>query len=61
MIIIFIILTDWLINRRHCQLQWQAGALAIREKINTAIQDMPPVNEITELLRGTCTSNHKTN
>ncbi|KAK2142743.1 hypothetical protein LSH36_919g01019 [Paralvinella palmiformis] len=46
-------LLDWLINRRHCQLQWQAGALAIREKINTAIQDMPPVNEITELLRGT--------
>lgn len=46
-------LLDWLINRRHCQQQWQGAALVVREKINTAIQDMPPVDEITELLRGT--------
>ncbi|XP_064646845.1 CDK5 regulatory subunit-associated protein 3-like [Lineus longissimus] len=46
-------LLDWLINRRHCNQQWQVSALVIREKINNAIQDMPPVEEITTLLQGT--------
>lgn len=46
-------LLDWLINRRHCQQQWQAVSLIIREKINKAIQDMPVVDEITKLLQGT--------
>ncbi|XP_052091242.1 CDK5 regulatory subunit-associated protein 3-like [Mytilus californianus] len=45
-------LLDWLINRRHCDQQWQKTAAQIREKINTAIQDMPPVTEITQLLQG---------
>ncbi|XP_001634485.2 CDK5 regulatory subunit-associated protein 3 [Nematostella vectensis] len=46
-------LLDWLLDRRHCDIKWQAAALEIREKINAAIQDMPPVEEITTLLSGT--------
>lgn len=46
-------LLDWLIDRRHCNLKWQDRASSIREKINTAIQDMPPNEEIAELLAGT--------
>ncbi len=45
---------DWLLNRRHCKQEWQGSAIVIREKINNAIQDMPPVEEITQLLSGTC-------
>ena len=33
--------------------QWQPKVLAVRKKINTAIQDMPPVDEISQLLAGT--------
>ena len=50
----FVPFLDWLIDRRHCQLKWQDSASVIREKINTAIQDMPPNEEITELLSGSC-------
>eukprot|EP00111_Clytia_hemisphaerica_P004165 TCONS_00011914-protein len=46
-------LLDWLIDRRHCEKNWQDNAGNIREKINTAIQDMPPNQEITDLLSGT--------
>lgn len=46
-------LQDWLIDRRHCNTKWQDQASSIREKINTAIQDMPPNEEITHLLSGT--------
>lgn len=46
-------LLDWLIDRRHCQQKWQEKSTEIREKINTAIQDMPPNQEITDLLSGT--------
>ena len=46
--------SDWLVDRRHCQQKWQDKASGIREKINTAIQDMPPNQEITDLLSGTC-------
>ncbi|XP_033625343.1 CDK5 regulatory subunit-associated protein 3-like [Asterias rubens] len=46
-------LLDWLINRRHVDPKWQAAALTVREKINLAIQDMPEVDEIKELLAGT--------
>ena len=35
-------------------MKWQAAVLEIREKINSAIQDMPPVEEITQLLSGAC-------
>ena len=35
-------------------MKWQTGVLEVREKINAAIQDMPPVDEITQLLSGTC-------
>lgn len=48
--------TDWLLDRRHCDVKWQTGVLEVREKINAAIQDMPPVDEITQLLSGTCES-----
>jgi hypothetical protein len=43
-----------LIDRRHCQSKWQDSALVIREKINEAIQDMPAVDEIMQLLSGSC-------
>ena len=32
----------------------QAAALVVREKINAAIQDMPEVEEIKQLLAGSC-------
>uniref|UniRef100_A0A3Q1I420 CDK5 regulatory subunit associated protein 3 n=1 Tax=Anabas testudineus TaxID=64144 RepID=A0A3Q1I420_ANATE len=44
--------TDWLLDRRHCNLKWQNAIKAIREKINTAIQDMPENEEIKQLLSG---------
>ncbi|XP_019338133.1 CDK5 regulatory subunit-associated protein 3 isoform X1 [Alligator mississippiensis] len=45
-------LLDWLVDRRHCNLKWQTHMLHIREKINTAIQDMPESEEIKQLLSG---------
>lgn len=45
-------LLDWLVDRRHCTLKWQTAVMAIREKINAAIQDMPENEEIKELLSG---------
>ncbi|XP_069642596.1 CDK5 regulatory subunit-associated protein 3 isoform X4 [Haliaeetus albicilla] len=45
-------LLDWLVDRRHCNLKWQSQVLVIREKINTAIQDMPENEEIKQLLAG---------
>lgn len=45
-------LLDWLVDRRHCTLKWQNATLAIREKINGAIQDMPENEEIKQLLSG---------
>jgi len=46
-------LLEWLIDRRHCDAKWQVNVSSIREKINTAIQDMPQNEEITTLLAGT--------
>ncbi|KAI0223584.1 CDK5 regulatory subunit-associated protein 3 [Lamellibrachia satsuma] len=46
-------LLDWLISRRHCKDQWQEAAVCVRKRINNAIQDMPPVEQITKLLHGT--------
>lgn len=45
---------EWLIDRRHCQSKWQDSSLVVREKINEAIQDMPAVDEIMQLLSGSC-------
>ncbi|XP_006833722.1 PREDICTED: CDK5 regulatory subunit-associated protein 3 [Chrysochloris asiatica] len=45
-------LLDWLVDRRHCNLKWQSLVLTIREKINSAIQDMPENTEIAQLLSG---------
>lgn len=47
-------LLEWLINRRHCNRDWQKNVIAIREKINAAIQDMPAHEGIAKLLSGTC-------
>uniref|UniRef100_A0A667XE38 CDK5 regulatory subunit associated protein 3 n=1 Tax=Myripristis murdjan TaxID=586833 RepID=A0A667XE38_9TELE len=44
--------TDWLLDRRHCNVKWQSAVMAIREKINAAIQDMPENDEIKQLLSG---------
>ncbi|XP_014248896.1 CDK5 regulatory subunit-associated protein 3 isoform X1 [Cimex lectularius] len=46
-------LLEWLLSRRHCMYDWQAAVIAIRAKINEAIQDMPENKEITLLLSGT--------
>lgn len=53
---LFVVISDWLLDRRHCDVKWQTAVLEIREKINAAIQDMPPVDEISQLLSGTCES-----
>nr|AFK11312.1 CDK5 regulatory subunit associated protein 3 [Callorhinchus milii] len=45
-------LIAWLVDRRHCSLKWQNSVLSIREKINSAIQDMPENQEIKQLLSG---------
>ncbi|XP_061873946.1 CDK5 regulatory subunit-associated protein 3 isoform X1 [Colius striatus] len=45
-------LLDWLVDRRHCSLRWQSQVLAIRQKIDAAIQDMPENEEIKQLLDG---------
>ncbi|NXJ39567.1 CK5P3 protein, partial [Ciconia maguari] len=45
-------LADWLVDRRHCNLKWQSQVLAVREKINAAIGDMPENEEIKQLLAG---------
>ncbi|KAL4659888.1 CDK5 regulatory subunit-associated protein 3 [Arapaima gigas] len=45
-------LLDWLVDRRHCNLKWQSAVMAVREKINNAIQDMPENEEIKQLLSG---------
>ncbi|KAM4623180.1 CDK5 regulatory subunit-associated protein 3 [Discoglossus pictus] len=46
-------LLDWLVDRRHCALNWQSKVLQIREKINQALQDMPEHEGIRSLLSGT--------
>eukprot|EP01135_Chromosphaera_perkinsii_P001541 Nk52_evm11s207 gene=Nk52_evmTU11s207 len=46
-------LTGWLLDRGKVPADWQAKALHIRGKINEALQDMPDVKEITDLLKGT--------
>ena len=45
-------LLEWLVNRRHCNKDWHARILVIREKINNAIQDMPVHEDIAKLLSG---------
>ncbi|XP_020641162.3 CDK5 regulatory subunit-associated protein 3 isoform X2 [Pogona vitticeps] len=45
-------LLDWLVDRRHCNLKWQAQVRTVREKIAVAIQDMPENEEIKQLLSG---------
>ncbi|CAG4933894.1 unnamed protein product [Parnassius apollo] len=45
-------LQDWLVSRRHVNKEWQKSVIAVREKINNAIQDMPVHNDIAELLSG---------
>ncbi|CAI9719934.1 Hypothetical predicted protein [Octopus vulgaris] len=44
-------LTDWLINRRHCQQNWPASALVVRDKINQALKTLPDVNEVVDIMK----------
>nr|CAG4634845.1 EOG090X07S9 [Alona affinis] len=46
-------LLDWVINRRHCPKTWPQQITLVRQKINSAIQDMPEHKGITKLLTGT--------
>ncbi|CAL1265495.1 unnamed protein product [Larinioides sclopetarius] len=46
-------LLDWLISRRICPRDWQKNIITARQNINNAIQDMPAVDEIANLLSGT--------
>ncbi|XP_039750641.1 CDK5 regulatory subunit-associated protein 3 isoform X3 [Pararge aegeria] len=45
-------LQDWLVSRRHVHKEWQKNIIAVREKINSAIQDMPAHEDIAALLTG---------
>ncbi|XP_065606088.1 CDK5 regulatory subunit-associated protein 3 [Cyrtonyx montezumae] len=45
-------LLDWLVDRRHCSLRWQAQVSAVRQKIEAALRDMPEHEEIAQLLAG---------
>ncbi|XP_073952638.1 CDK5 regulatory subunit-associated protein 3 [Choristoneura fumiferana] len=45
-------LQDWLVSRRHVNKEWQKNIIAVREKINNAIQDMPVHQDIAALLSG---------
>lgn len=46
-------LLDWLVSRRICNRQWHDAVVQIREKIGSAIGDMPEHDTIRELLSGT--------
>lgn len=39
-------------SRRHVNKEWQKSIIAVREKINNAIQDMPAHDGIASLLSG---------
>lgn len=41
-------------SRRICPRDWQKDILIVRKNINNAIQDMPAVDEIAQMLAGTC-------
>ena len=50
---------DWLINRRHCNAQWQAASIIVREKIDAALQNLPEDKKLSQLLKGTCQYSEK--
>ncbi|KAK7603870.1 hypothetical protein V9T40_003869 [Parthenolecanium corni] len=45
-------LLEWLLSRRHCKIGWQAHIAMVREKINSALEDMPEHQGIVDLLSG---------
>lgn len=47
-------LLEWLLSRRHCKVGWQAHITSVREKINSALEDMPEHQGIVDLLSGSC-------
>ncbi|KAK3578328.1 hypothetical protein CHS0354_039035 [Potamilus streckersoni] len=51
-------LLDWLLNRRHCNQNWQTVAHVIHEKINEALRDMPQTEELSKVLQGTSSLNY---
>ncbi|GAB1606404.1 CDK5 regulatory subunit-associated protein 3-like [Argonauta hians] len=44
-------LADWLINRRHCQQNWPASSLVVRDKINEALKTLPDVKEVADIMK----------
>lgn len=44
-------LTDWLISRRHCKKDFQKSLDLIRVKVKLAVQDMPQIDEVIQLLK----------
>lgn len=37
--------TDWLIDRRHCELKWIAQVRQVRESVSLCLQQLPVENE----------------
>lgn len=50
----YVFILDWLVSRRICPSDWQKDILIVRKNINNAIQDMPAIDEIAQMLAGTC-------
>jgi len=45
-------LLDWLVSRRVCSRDWHKTVLTIREKIGSALKDMPEHPDVRDLLSG---------
>lgn len=50
-------LSDWLVSRRIVDKNWQRNVKDVRNKINELLKDLPPNNELIELLSGSCKLN----
>ena len=44
--------TDWLIDRRHCELKWVTHVRQIRESVSHCLQQLPGENEEIARIRG---------
>ncbi len=43
--------SDWLIDRRHCELKWHSQAREIHDKIRAAVGSLPSSEQFAELTR----------
>jgi len=43
-------LVDWLVSRRHCKKDWLKALTDIRDKIRTALEDMPEDPRLAQIL-----------